>query len=255
MSKLPKQYQFLDLSDYGRYGGRRIANALKNTECTPIHVTSLFIVSGCLAIVCMLYEYHVSAAFFLILKSVLDAADGELARLKKTPSYTGRYYDSIADIILNFLFLLTFWYITHISIWYMLLAFVGIQLQGTVYNYYYVILRNNVNGDATSRICEDQPPIAMKGEKQYTVNVFYKIYDVLYIIFDKTIYFLDKNAYNSKPFPKWFMTLISMYGLGFQLLFMAAMLVLGYQKYVIPFFVGYSIFILIFIGIRRFLLK
>lgn len=255
MSKLPKQHQFLDLSDYGRFGGRWIANVLKNTEFTPIHVTSLFIISGLMAIACMLYEYYIAAAFFLILKSILDAADGELARLKKTPSYTGRYYDSIADIILNFMFLLTFWYITHISIWYMLLAFVGIQLQGTVYNYYYVILRNSVNGDATSRVFEDKPPIAMKGEKQRTVNVFYKIYDFLYIIFDKTIYFLDKNANNSKPFPKWFMTLVSMYGLGFQLLFMAAMLVLNYEMYVIPFFVGYSIFILVFIGIRRLLLN
>ncbi|NER16312.1 CDP-alcohol phosphatidyltransferase family protein [Spongiivirga citrea] len=255
MSKLPKQHKFIDLSDYGRSPARLIARSLKGTSLTPIHVTTMFIISGIIAIICMLNNYNVAAAFFLVLKSVLDAADGELARIKNTPSYTGRYYDSIADIILNFLFLLTFWHITDGSIIFMLLAFIGIQLQGTVYNYYYVILRNNLNGDTTSRVVENVVPEAMEGEKQRTVDIFYKIYDVLYIVFDKTIYYLDRNAMNGKPFPKWFMTLVSMYGLGFQLLIMALMLLLNLEEFVIPFFMGYSILILVFIGIRKYVLE
>jgi hypothetical protein len=255
MSKLPQEYQFLDLSDYGRFIAFRIASSLKHTKITPIHVTTMFIVSGLLAIGCMLNNYYEAAAFFLILKSILDAADGELSRLKNTPSYTGRYYDSIADIILNFLFLLAFWHITNGSLIYMLLAFFGIQMQGTVYNYYYVILRNNVNGDTTSRIFEDEPPKAMKGEKQRTVNIFYRIYDILYIVFDKIMYYMDKNAMHSAPFPKWFMTLLSTFGLGFQLLFMAIMLLLRLEKFVIPAFIGYSLLILVFVGIRRLFLK
>jgi hypothetical protein len=254
MSKLPKQYKFTDLSDYGRFVARWIANALQNTAFTPIHVTTLFIVSGFCAIACMLYQYYVLAAFFLVLKSILDAADGELARLKQTPSYIGRYYDSIADIILNFLFLLTFWYITDGSFFYMLLAFIGIQLQGTLYNYYYVIQRNNVNGDKTSRIFEDVAPIAMPGEQQKYVNIFYNIYDILYFNFDKTIYLMDKKAMLGQPFPKWFMTLLSTFGLGFQLLIMAIMLVLNLEIFVIPFFIFYSVFIFVFVGIRRFVL-
>jgi hypothetical protein len=255
MSKLPKEYQFLDLSDYGRFAARWIANSLKNTKITPINVTSWFIVSGLLAILSILNGYYILAAIFLVLKSILDAADGELSRVKNTPSYVGRYYDSIADIILNFLFLLTFWHITDGSFFYLMLAFIGVQLQGTLYNYYYVILRNNVNGDKTSRIFENSTPTAMKGEKQSTVNLFYKIYDFLYITFDKTIYWMDKKAMNSEPFPKWFMTLLSSFGLGFQLLIMAIMLVLNLEDYVISFFIGYSIFIFFFIGIRRFFLK
>jgi phosphatidylglycerophosphate synthase len=254
MSKLPKQYQFIDLSDYGRGAARWIAHALKSTSVTPIQVTSWFIVSGLLAIACMLYKYPVAAAFFLILKSILDAADGELSRLKNTPSYIGRYYDSIADILLNFFFLLTFWYVTGGSIVFVLLAFVGVQLQGTLYNYYYVILRNHVNGDKTSRIFEDVAPTAMVGEKQSTVNLFYKIYDFLYITFDKAIYLIDKEAMNGGHFPKWFMTLLSTFGLGFQLLVMAVMLILHVPHYVIPFFITYSIFIGVFVGIRRLVL-
>ncbi len=255
MSKLPEKFRFLDLSDYGRPVGHWIACQLKSTSFTPIHVTSMFIVSGLIAIIFMIKGYYITASFFIILKSILDAADGELSRLKQTPSYVGRYYDSIADFILNLSFLLTFWYITEISIVYMFIAFFAIQLQGTVYNYYYVILRNSVQGDSTSRIFEAGAPKALKGESQKMVNIFYKIYDVLYISFDKIMYYMDKEAKDSKPFPKWFMTILSMYGLGFQLLIMAFMLSFDLKSYVIPFFIVYSVFLILFVGIRKFILK
>ena len=202
----------------------------------------------------MLNGYLMTSAFFIILKSILDAADGELSRLKKNPSYVGRYYDSIADLVLNFCFLLSFWYLTDISIIFMLIAFLGIQLQGTLYNFYYVILRNSVEGDTTSRVIENTKPKAFKGESQSRVNLFYKIYNILYICFDKSMYYMDKDARFSKPFPKWFMTLISLYGLGFQLLLMAIMLIFNLQNFVIPFFIGYSVLIIIFICIRKLIL-
>ena len=137
----------------------------------------------------------------------------------------------------------------------MIIAFLAIQLQGTLYNYYYVILRNSVKGDLTSRIFENNIPKAFNGESQLAVNIFYKIYYLLYIPFDKTIYFMDRNAVKSKPFPKWFMTMVSIYGLGFQLFIMALMLVLKLQAFVIPFFIGYSVLIVVFIFIRRVFLK
>ena len=127
MSKLPEKHQFLDLSDYGRSLGQFIASRLQHTSLTPIHVTTMFIISGFIAIGLILKGYLITSAFFLMLKSILDAADGDLARLKKKPSYIGRYYDSIADLILNFCFLLTLWHITEISIIYMLIAFLAIS--------------------------------------------------------------------------------------------------------------------------------
>ena len=254
MSKLPKKYQFIDLSDYGRKPGHWIASRLQHTNLTAIHVTTMFIITGLIAIGFLLNGYLMTSAFFIILKSILDAADGELSRLKKNPSYVGRYYDSIADLVLNFFFLLTFWYITDISIIFMLIAFLGIQLQGTLYNFYYVILRNSVEGDTTSRVIENTKPKAFKGESQSRVNLFYKIYNILYICFDKSMYYMDKDARFSKPFPKWFMTLISLYGLGFQLLLMALMLIFNLQNFVIPFFIGYSVLIIIFICIRKLIL-
>ena len=252
MSKLPKEHKFVDLSDYGRPIAKVIANSLKHTSFTPIHVTIGFIISGLIAIYCIIQEYYWLAAFFLIFKSILDAADGELARVKQTPSYTGRYLDSVADIILNALFFISIWYITNASIWTCLLAFFGLQLQGTLYNYYYVILRNKFDGDTTSRVFENETPIALKGEKQKHVNVLFGLYKLFYGVFDKIIYALDSNADKGKIFPNWLMTSVSTFGLGFQLLIIAAMLVLGLKAFILPFFLVYTVMVFIFIGIRKF---
>jgi phosphatidylglycerophosphate synthase len=251
MSKLPKAHRFLDLSDYGRPIAKVIATSLKNTSFTPIDVTIGFIISGVIGIICILYHSFWAGAFFLILKSILDAADGELARIKKTPSYTGRYFDSVADIILNLLIFIAIWSITKANIYETLLAFIGIQLQGTLYNYYYVILRNKFDGDTTSRIFEDKTPIALPGEKQKHVTILFGLYTFFYGAFDKIIYFLDKNASKAKPFPNWLMTSISTFGLGFQLLIISSFLVFGYPHFIIPFFISYSIMIFVFIGIRK----
>jgi phosphatidylglycerophosphate synthase len=251
MSKLPQEHKFIDLSDYGRPIAKIIANSLKNTRFTPIHVTIWFIISGLLAIYCILQGYFWLAAFFLIFKSILDAADGELARVKKKPSYTGRFLDSVADIILNAMFLISIWYITEGSIIVCLLAFIGLQLQGTLYNYYYVILRSKFDGDTTSRVFETKTPIALKGEKQIHVNILFKMYKLLYGAFDKSIYYLDRTAGIGKILPKWLMTSISTFGLGFQLLVIAIMLVLGLKTFILPFFLGYTIMVFVFILIRK----
>lgn len=251
MSKLPKAHKFVDLSDYGRPAAKIIATFLKETSFTPIHVTISFTISGIIAIGCILNHFYWYAAFFLIFKSILDAADGELARIKKTPSYTGRYLDSIADILLNFFLLFAVCYITDSNILFTLLAFIGIQLQGTLYNYYYVILRNRFNGDTTSRIFEHETPKALKGERQKDVNILFRIYKLLYGVFDKIIYFLDRNAVKGKALPNWLMTAISTFGLGFQLLIIAVLLVLNLKVLIIPFFIFYSFMIIIFITIRK----
>lgn len=251
MSKLPKEQRFIDFSDYGRPLARLIANSLKNTSFTPIHVTISFIISGLFGVFFIIKGYYWYAASFLILKSVLDAADGELARIKKQPSYTGRYFDSISDIILNALIFISIWKVVNTNVWILVFSFLGFQLQGTLYNYYYTILRNKLDGDKTSRVFEDKVPIALKGEKQENVNTFFLIYKFLYGAFDKIIYKLDKNAQYSDNIPKWLMTCVSTFGLGFQLLIISTMLVLGLIEFILLFFLIYSIMIFIFIGIRK----
>jgi hypothetical protein len=252
MSKLAAQDKFLDLSDYGRPFGKLLASSLKNTRFTPIHVTLLFGIAGLLAMYCIGNNHYNWAGFFIVLKSGIDAADGELARLKNTPSYSGRYLDSVFDIILNFLFLMTICYISQTPFWLTLIAFFCIQLQGTLYNYYYVILRNkSVGGDTTSKVFEYKTPRALPGESQKSVDILFKIYTVVYGGFDKIIHAMDSDAYRVKTLPNWFMTLVSLYGLGFQLLIIAVLLPLGQIEWIVPFFIIYSALILILIGIRK----
>jgi hypothetical protein len=252
MSKLATEDKFLDLSDYGRPFGRFLANQLKNTRFTPIHVTILFGITGLVAIYCIVTNHFLLAGFFIVLKSGIDAADGELARLKNTPSYVGRYLDSVFDIILNFLFLMAICYVSETGIWFAMLAFIGIQLQGTLYNYYYVILRTkSVGGDTTSKIFEYKSPRALPGETQKSVDFLFKIYTIVYGGFDKIIHLLDPEAYKVKTFPNWFMTLLSLYGLGFQLLIIAIMLPMGWVENIVPFFIAFTSLIVVLIGIRK----
>jgi hypothetical protein len=252
MSKLAAEDKFLDLSDYGRPIGKLFANSLKNTRFTPIHVTLLFGISGLIAIYCILQNQYLLASFFMILKSIIDAADGELARIKNTPSYVGRYLDSVFDIVLNFLFFITIFYVSKTSFWMTILAFFCIQLQGTLYNYYYVILRNKtVGGDKTSKIFEYKSPRALPGESQKSVDILFGIYTIVYGVFDKIIHVLDSDAYKAKTFPNWFMTFVSIYGLGFQLLIIAVMLPLNWIAYIVPFFIVYTLFVFVLIGIRK----
>lgn len=252
MSKLANEDKFLDLSDYGRNFGRFLALQLQNTRFTPIHVTLLFGITGIIAILSILNGYYFWAGFFIVLKSGIDAADGELARIKKTPSYSGRYLDSIFDIFLNFGFLMAICYVSQTPFVYTIIAFIGLQLQGTLYNYYYVILRTkSIGGDNTSKIFEYKSPKALPGEQQKNVDLLFKIYQIVYGPFDKIIHFLDSDAYKVKNFPNWFMTILSSYGLGFQLLIIAFMLPMGWIEMIVPFFIVFTLLIFILIWIRK----
>jgi hypothetical protein len=250
MSKLALKDKFLDLSDYGRPFGKWLANLLKNTKFTPVDVTFLFGLSGLVALYCIYSNHYFLAGFFIVLKSAIDAADGELARLKNTPSYVGRYLDSVFDIVLNFMFLMMICYVSKTTFVWTIVAFICIQLQGTLYNYYYVILRNKlVGGDTTSKVFEYKSPRALPGEAQKSVDILFFVYKIVYGGFDRAIHFLDQDAHKVSGFPRWFMTLLSVYGLGFQLLVIAVMLGLGWIEWIVPFFIGFSglIFVLIFI--------
>lgn len=252
MSKLPADNNFLDLSDYGRKIAKMIAKSLLNSFITPIHVTFGFLFIGILAIYFILNQLFYVAAILLVLKSIIDAVDGELARLRNKPSYVGRFLDSNFDLLLNFGFLYIIHIISNTSLELMLVAFVSIQLQGTIYNYYYTIVRNNRPGsDTTSRIKENSFPKAMGGENQKMVNFLYVVFKIFYGGFDFIVLKLDKGAQNLKKFPNWFMTLISIYGLGFQLLIIGVMLSLGLKEYILLFIIYYSIFIALILFIRK----
>ena len=252
MSKLSSENKFLDLSDYGRPLAKVIAKGCSNTTISAIQVTWMFVVCAFISIYFIIQEKYLLAGIFLILKSVLDAADGELARMKSKPSYVGRYFDSIADFLINLVLFLTIAHVTTRSYIIALIAFAACQLQGTLYNYYYVILRNRTfKSDKTSRVFENTFPVAFPGESQKVVTVLFIIYKIFYGPFDWIIYTLERSASKVKLMPKWFMTLLSIYGLGFQLLLIALFFSLNMKEFILLFFIVYSFFIPLFIGIRK----
>lgn len=252
MSKLNSDNIFIDFSDYGRPVANFIAEHLKSTKITAIHITMMFGISGILAIYSIFIHSFWAAGVFLIVKSILDAADGQLARAKAKPSFTGRYLDSIFDWVLNFAFLYSIGLQTNTSIGLILIGFFCMQTQGTLYNYYHVILRHSTLGEMTSKIFETKIPIAYPEENQKTVNFLFKCYRLLYYVFDELIYQLDPLAYKTIRFPKWFMSIVSLYGLGFQLLLIAAFLVLGWIGNIIPFIIGYTVLLPLLVLIRRY---
>ena len=83
MSKLPKEYRFLDFSDYGRPLARIIANSLKETSYTPIDVTLWFIISGIIAIVCILFGLLLVCSFFFIAEINLGCSGWRISKSKK----------------------------------------------------------------------------------------------------------------------------------------------------------------------------
>jgi len=256
MSKIPNKNKFFDLSDYGRKPGNWISKHLLKTRITAVHVTISFFLCGLLSVYFVIEEYYFLAGIALILKSILDAADGELARLKKKPSYIGRYLDSVLDSVLNFILLYTISKSTDVDFQTFLVCYFAFQLQGTVYNYYYLIVRRNITGsDKTSRIHENSFPKALHGESQPAVNVLFVIYTILYRVFDLLLIFSDSKAQQVSRIPNWFLTICSLYGLGFQLLIIAILLSLNLIDYVIPFFLYYSILIPLIIILRKLTIK
>ncbi len=251
MSKLPSEYQFLDLSDYGRPFGKVIAKQLQFSRFHAVHVTLLFVITAVISLVFLWKDFPKIAALLLVLKSIIDAADGELARLQNRPSYIGRYLDSVSDILINLCLLLSIGHLTKSPYWLTLLAFASLQLQGTLYNYYYVILRNVHEGDTTSRIFEQKVPKALGAENQKWVNILYYAYKCCYGFFDKIIYTVEHKAATHKNFPNWFMMALSSFGLGFQLLVIAFLIALGQMKWIIPIILYANIALVVFIIIRK----
>ncbi|MBP6620620.1 MAG: CDP-alcohol phosphatidyltransferase, partial [Leadbetterella sp.] len=88
-------------------------------------------------------------------------------------------------------------------------------------------------------------------EEQKTVNIMFMIFNLLYGFFDRLVQALDAHAHRSKNYPNWFMSSVSVYGLGFQLLIVALFLSLGKITFIVPFFIGYTVLFPIMIIIRK----
>ena len=159
MTKLPEGKTFLDFSDYARPFARIIVKILLPTPVGAYSITFSFLLVGLLASYLIYHDiYHILAVGLILLKSMLDAADGEIARQRNEPSMVGRYLDSIFDFIVNLLLFFSVALHFNQSLLLMSFSLLMFQLQGSIFNYYYLVKRYQVGGDKTSRIFEIEEP-------------------------------------------------------------------------------------------------
>jgi len=98
------------IKEFHRFMGDHTANLLAKTSITPTHVTLIRFGFGVLAAYLIAdhfneYRYSIIAAISLYLFSMLDAADGSLAKKKGTGTVFGAWLDRVSD---SFGFLLFF---------------------------------------------------------------------------------------------------------------------------------------------------
>ena len=202
-----------DLSDWGRPIARIIANFLKDKPVSVIQVTNLHLV---LTIYCswlILEGSMITACALLVVKGVIDAVDGELARIRDKPSHVGRYWDTIADSIGLFAVMCSFAVVLQWTPYVTGLIILAILFQYSLFNYYSIAMRSLSLGDTTSRLDERTKPTAYPWEKQSTVNFFHRIYLLSFSWQDRIIAKLSGKGSESLMFE---FTLSSLLGFGFQ---------------------------------------
>lgn len=87
---------------------------LAPTPVRPEHLVLVQGLVGLLAAYLVVRGEDLAAALLLVLRSILDNADGQLARLRRQTSQLGRYLDTEVDLLVNFvLFLALGWRTGH----------------------------------------------------------------------------------------------------------------------------------------------
>lgn len=253
MDKLPPSEKFFDFSDYSRPFSRLLVKAIIHSKLTPIFFTTISLLCGIAsAILIYLNKLSFLTAILILLKSFFDAVDGELARSRNRPSYVGRFYDSVTDFFVNVLIFLSLSLRFEISTIKFIAAIFLFHLQGSVYNYYYVLKRHKVGGDKTSTIDERKIENIYPYDNPFWFRVFHTLYIWIYSWQDWIIYKIDSDAERLSNIPNSFMTIVSLLGLGTQLFLIAFFVLLGLEKILIDFFIYfYSLLALVVILVRK----
>ena len=202
-----------DLSDWGRPIARYFANLLKDTKISVLMVTNFHLLLSTFCAWLILQEYIVESCVLLVIKGVVDAVDGELARIRKRPSHVGRYWDTIADTI--GLVLVTYAFGQYLE-WgglYISGIVIAVLFQYSLFNHFSVKARSVGSGDDTSRVDEKICPVAKPWEKQIHVNFLHKIYLIGFSWQDQIIDFVTGEGSEKLSFE---LTVSSMLGYGFQ---------------------------------------
>lgn len=225
MDKVPHDRTFLDVSDYARPMARWLVRWLLPTPITPIHLTLAFTGVGLAAALLLAFNVLLPVAgALLLLKSLLDAADGALARARARPSRVGRFLDSVCDfVVMGAVFAgLAVGRGNQIGDWVLAsVALISATLQGSVFSYYYVRYRAESGGDTTSRVDEAEAA-GYAWDDARILHILHTLYTCIYAWQDKLMDWIDRRLNpTARPLQRNFMTATTVLGLGFQLLVIA----------------------------------
>ena len=212
----------IDLSEWGRPIARVIARFLKEKPVSVIQVTNLHFLLTLYSAWLILQGQTILACFLLIVKGVIDAVDGELARIRERPSHVGRYWDTVADTIGLIAVIGAFGTLFAWELWLTCALILATLFQYSLFNHYSILMRTMGTGDATSRIDERIRPIAYPWERQATVNFFHSLYLVFFSWQDRIIAVLAGNGSKDLKFE---LTVSSCLGFGLQSLLIFALAV------------------------------
>ena len=251
-NKFAKGQGFLDFSDYGRPVARFITKILLPTKISSIAVTWFYILAGFAAALLIWNGILIwLAALLIVLKSVLDAVDGQLARLRKRPSYAGRYLDAVADFFVN---LAVFLAIAHYSGMPFILAITSLvlaTLQGTTAHYYEIVARHTYGGDKTSRIDESKKPKPYPWDNPLLLRIVYSLYIWIYGWQEHLMRKIDSRV-TQEYLSRTFLSAMSLLGLGWQLLMIAMFLLIGKASWALLYFIfPGTIYMIIIIAFRK----
>lgn len=203
----------IDLSEWGRPIARVVARFLKEKPVSVIQVTNFHLLLTIYCAWLILQGQTTIACFLLIIKGVIDAVDGELARMRERPSHVGRYWDTVADTIGLIAVMVAFGTLFGWEAWLTFALILATLFQYSLFNHYSILMRTMGTGDATSRIDERERPVAYPWENQKNVNIFHSIYLLFFSWQDRII---SGFAGNGSEDLKFELTVSSSLGFGMQ---------------------------------------
>ena len=208
-----------DFSDWGRPIARYLALYLKDSPVSVMQVTNIHFILTLFCGWLILQGQIVPASILLVIKGVVDAIDGELARIRQRPSHVGRYWDTIADAI--GLVVVMFALGTNLKWGHALsiTVIIAVLFQYSLFNHFSLRLRILGSGDTTSRLDERTCPRAYPWEKQKNVERLHRIYLLIFAWQDSIITALTGRGTKELRIE---LTSSSILGFGFQSLILAS---------------------------------
>ena len=237
----------IDLSEWGRPIARIVARFLKEKPVSVMQVTNFHLLLTIFSAWLILEGHTVIACSLLIVKGVIDAVDGELARIRERPSHVGRYWDTVADTIG---LVAVMWAFGVLFAWKPSLTFALILatlFQYSLFNHYSILMRALGSGDATSRIDERVRPVAHPWEKQSNVNILHSVYLFFFSWQDSIIGGLAGKGSKNLVFE---LTVSSSLGFGMQSLVIFALAVTENLNYLPELILGVNMSLMALVLLR-----